>query len=149
MSQYSRTEFKTLYGSSGSQFPDNTTGLITELIMRTFGENLADSFLSNINDIRLKVSASGTNTYTITGSITAYADGMMRVVKFTNASTGASPLNENGVGVKKIYKDPSTQAGDGDIPANAILLLVYDSALDSAAGGFLIMNNPVIDGGTL
>lgn len=45
MSQLTQAQFKALYGSSGTQFPDNTTEIITELIMRTFGENSADSLL--------------------------------------------------------------------------------------------------------
>jgi hypothetical protein len=45
MSKYSKTNIKALYGLAGTQFPDNTTGDITELIIRTFGEDVFDSLL--------------------------------------------------------------------------------------------------------
>jgi hypothetical protein len=44
MAQYNVANFKTLYGSSGTVFPDNTTGEISEGDMRQFGEDIADSF---------------------------------------------------------------------------------------------------------
>lgn len=43
MAQLSKTNFKTLYGSSGSVFPDNSTGDISEADIRGFGETIADS----------------------------------------------------------------------------------------------------------
>lgn len=49
MSQLNTTSFKNLYGASGTVFPDNTTQEISEGDMRTFGENVADSYL-NITD---------------------------------------------------------------------------------------------------
>jgi hypothetical protein len=48
--EYNETNYKALYGSAGSQYPDNTSGLITELIMRTFGQNTADSLLFRQNN---------------------------------------------------------------------------------------------------
>jgi hypothetical protein len=147
MSQLSRTNFEAKYGTAGSEFPDNTTGLITELIMRTFGKDLSDSFLSNVNDIQKKTTASGTNTYTVTSGITSYVDGFTAIVKFTNGSSGVCTINFNGLGAKKIYTNPTTQATTGDITANQIYLLVYDSALDSAAGGFAMLGGSSGGGG--
>lgn len=43
MAERTRTQYKTLYGSSGTTFPDNTTAEISEGDMRTFGEDSADS----------------------------------------------------------------------------------------------------------
>ncbi len=40
-------QFKALYGTSGSVFPDNTTGDISEGDVRSFGEDIADSFYSS------------------------------------------------------------------------------------------------------
>lgn len=45
MSQLSKTSFGNLYGTSGSTFPDNTTGDISEGDMRTFGKDILDSAL--------------------------------------------------------------------------------------------------------
>lgn len=40
------TQFKALYGTSASLFPDNTTGLIGEEDLRAMGEDVADSFVN-------------------------------------------------------------------------------------------------------
>jgi hypothetical protein len=152
MSKLSTNDFKTV---GESQFPDNSSGLITELVMRTFKDNIADSFLNSVDDIQKKTTATGTNSYSLTGGIASYADGFLVVVKFTNASTGIATLNINSLGDKKIFKDATTQASSGDIKANTTYLLVYDSSLDSSSGGFLILGglssgtSEDIDGGIL
>lgn len=51
MATLNRTSWKNLYGLLGTIFPDNTTSEISESDMRTFGENLADSFLNKSNDL--------------------------------------------------------------------------------------------------
>lgn len=143
------TQYKALYGSSGTVFPDNTTGDISETDMRSFGEDTADSlaFKPETYDV-YPLSTTGTNTYIATAaySITAYSFKRF-YVKFTNASTGASTLNVSTLGTKKIYKDPTTQVGSGDLIANQIYDLVYDATLDGAAGGFLIVNGISTSGG--
>jgi hypothetical protein len=126
MAQLSRTAFEILYGTNGSQFPDNTTGLITELIIRTFGKDLSDSFLNNVSDFQRLTTASGTDTYTASGGITGYAAGFTIVSQFTNANTGASTLNVNGQGAKSIVKNGSTALSSGDISAGQIYVLTYD-----------------------
>jgi len=50
MSVLNRTSFKNLYGLSGTTFPDNTSGDISESDIRTFGEDLADSFYNKATD---------------------------------------------------------------------------------------------------
>jgi hypothetical protein len=50
MSQLTRTQWEALYGTSGSVFPDNTTGEISEGDMRTFGKNLSDSYFNKSDD---------------------------------------------------------------------------------------------------
>lgn len=45
MAQYNETNYKSLYGSSGSIFPDNTVGAISEGDMRQFGQDSADSLM--------------------------------------------------------------------------------------------------------
>jgi hypothetical protein len=135
MSQYGRTSFKSLYGSSGTQFPDNTTGLITEIIMRTFGENLTDSHINLITDFQLLTTASGTDTYAVTGGITAYAAGFGILALFTNANTGAATLNVNTLGAKAIKKNGTVALAAGDISAGQILLLIYDGTNFQVVGG--------------
>lgn len=147
MSQLTRTAYKNLYGTSGTTFPDNTTGQISEGDLRTFGEDSSDSFLTRRDDIYNNtfpmVQTTGTNTYA--GSppftITSYTNLSRFYVKFTNASTGASTLNLSSVGAKKIYVNPTTQADSGDIVDEQTYILLYDDALDGAAGGFLMIGS--------
>ncbi len=87
------------------------------------------------------VLATGTNTY---AGCTAQAldapdvvDGVMAVLEVQNASTGASTYNHCAAGAKKIFKeDGTTQASTGDLAVGRRYPLIYDSALDSAAGGW-------------
>jgi len=149
------TQFKALYGTSGTLFPDNTTAEISEADIRAFGEDIADSFSNESDDAYTspfpQVTASGTDTYAATTSpaISAYATGQKFQIKFTNASTGVSTLNLNTLGAKKIYINPTTQATVDHIAAGQISLLVYDAALDSASGGFLMIGAPSTASGTV
>lgn len=141
MSELSKASYKALYGSSGTQFPNNTTGLITEPIMRTFGENQADSFLFRPdaqNPAYLNATASGTDTYTATISpaITAYADGQRFYIKFTNANTGAATINLNTLGAIAIRKNGATALAAGDIGAGQIYLIGYDGTNFQILGKF-------------
>lgn len=75
------------------------------------------------------VEAAGTDTYT--GNLgkpyfLAYFTGLRVRAKFTNANTGASTLNLNGLGAKSIKKAVSTNIAVGDILAGGIYELFYD-----------------------
>lgn len=50
MTQRSKSAFASLYGSSGSLFPDNTSGDIGEEDVRAQGEDIKDSFFNTIDD---------------------------------------------------------------------------------------------------
>lgn len=155
MSQLSRTEWEALYGTTGTVFPDNTTGEISEGDMRTFGKNASDSIPFTRNDSYTwafpKADTSGTNTYAVTLSpaITAYTNGMKIHVKIKTASTGASTLNANTVGARKIFLAPSTQADSGDLIDEQEYIMSYDSALDAAVGGWLIIGGGGGGGGAV
>lgn len=72
---------------------------------------------------------SGTDTYTATFSediLLVYFNMMRLRVKFTNANTGASTINLNGLGAKDIKKNVSTALSAGDIVAGGIYDLTYD-----------------------
>jgi hypothetical protein len=83
-----------------------------------------------------------TNTYTatFTPAVGAYADGLQVFLKITNANTAAAPpsLNANALGAKNIYHRHGQTPKAGDLPANSILHLVYNSSLNAGAGGFEI-----------
>ena len=141
MSQLSRTAWEALYGTSGSEFPDNTTGLISELKMRTFGKNASDSIFFKNDDSYTApfpfANAAGTDTYTATLSpaITAYGSGGLKVqIVFANANTGAATLNLNSLGAKPITKNGSTALSAGDISAGQALFLFYDGTQFQAQG---------------
>lgn len=120
-----QAEFAALYGLTGTSFPDNTTGLITEAVMRQLGQDINDTYGFKYDSYT--VTATGTNTYAITLSgISAYATNQKFSVKFTNANTGASTINLNSLGAKSIVKNGSTALVSGDIAAGQIVDLVYD-----------------------
>lgn len=64
MATYNITQFKSLFGLSGTVFPDNTTGQISEEDMRQFGEDIADSLLFNSDLL------TNTSVVTTSGTIT-------------------------------------------------------------------------------
>jgi len=85
--------------------------------------------------------SSSTTAYVGTPSpvITAYVTGQRFQVKAHATSTGSVTLNLNALGAKKVYSNPTTQATTGTLVINTIYILAYDAALDTAAGGFLIV----------
>lgn len=87
--------------------------------------------------------ATSTTAYTGTPSpvISAYATGQKFQVKIHATSTAAATLNLNSVGAKKIFINPTTQATTGDLLINQIYIFAYDAALDTAAGGFLMIGS--------
>ena len=71
--------------------------------------------------------ATGTNTYAVViTEVKAYVINLQITVKFTNANTGASTLNINGLGVVNIYKNVATPLVSGDFTANSIQYLTFD-----------------------
>jgi hypothetical protein len=127
MSQYSKSGFKQRYGTNGTQFPDNNEGLITEAIMRQYGEDLADSFLNNLDDIykSFLVSTLGTDTYTATPSpiLSALVNNFVFFINFSNPNTGPSTLNLNSLGAVDIVKQDATPVAAGDL--DGVMLLIY------------------------
>lgn len=148
-----KTTFQGTYNSP-------TTGLFKTNITKDIGSDdlraLVDSIVANnpfTDDDSYTwasplVTISGTTTLTgtVSPAIAAYATGQTFKVKSTSTITGAATLNLNTVGAKKVYISPTVQAGSGIFVANGIYILVYDSALDSASGGFLIIGGGSVNG---
>lgn len=122
----------------GGNTKTRVAGIFTDII---------DTLCSLLENGQMLTSTTGTNDYALNGSIESYSNTYFVISKFTNASTGASTLNVNSIASKKIYKDATTQAGSGDIKANGIYLLVYDSSLDGGSGGFMIIGGVGASGG--
>lgn len=82
------------------------------------------------------VTASGTNTYTITPALPAGYDPKEKwIVTFTNASTGSVTLNRAGLGAKMVKDSEGNQLGSGDIIAGQRLLLSYNGTYYQVVGG--------------
>lgn len=94
--------------------------------------------------------ASGTNTIALTPNsntptIAAYTT-MSPIFAFIAAgsNSGATTVNVSGVGAKTLYKTGGANAvGSGDIISGSLYLVNYNPALNSSAGGFVLINPSV------
>ena len=112
-------------------------GTIWEFLDAKDADTLDGKHYSDIkNEIEIKyATASGTNIYTVTISgITAYTEGLSVKIKFTNANTGASTLNINGLGAKNIVKSNGNPLSSGNIKAGQICHLVYTGSVFQLLG---------------
>ncbi len=71
--------------------------------------------------------ATGTYTVTLTPAITSYWEGMIVTFKASAANTGATNLNVNAQGAVAITKAGGAALAAGDIQANQIVTVVYNS----------------------
>jgi hypothetical protein len=76
---------------------------------------------------------------TLSPAITGYTNRMKVQVKIHATSTGSATINFNAVGAKKVFINPTTQAGADHLVINQTYLMIYDTALDTGAGGFLVV----------
>lgn len=97
--------------------------------------------------IKSAFTASGTNTYTVTGNvgISSYVAGQLIPVTFTNANTSTTvTLNVNSVGATSIKDNAGADPGIGDIISGATYWLQHDgtnyrivgSSAIGSSGGF-------------
>lgn len=104
---------------------------------------VADMFQAIINSKQsLNYStATGTNTYTASiAGITAYTN-LCIILKFANASTGASTLNINSIGAVNI-----SGVGAGDIESNGVYLVAHNGTDFIISGS--ISGSSIIWGGS-
>lgn len=103
-------------------------------------------------DSGLTAGSSTVYTATLSPAITAYADKQCFRVQFDEACGNNPTINFNSVGAKKIYKNVSgvaTQLVANDVTANFVAILRYDDTLDTAAGGFWLINSAPIAPGSI
>jgi hypothetical protein len=83
-------------------------------------------------------------TVTVTEKWADHSNGNILAVKAPNAATGASTITittpDGALSSKKIRRQGDTAIQANDWLANATLLLRYDSAYDSAAGAWVLLN---------
>lgn len=82
-------------------------------------------------------------TVTASSSFTAYADGIRVTFRAATDNTGSATLNVNAIGAKPLIK--FTPAGEtalaaGEIQGTGIYEAVYSTALNAAAGAWLLLN---------
>ncbi|TIL25733.1 MAG: hypothetical protein E5Y88_12355 [Mesorhizobium sp.] len=103
-----------------------------------------------LGDIGGALTAGGTAdalTVTANSSFTAYANGQVLALRIATDNTGAATLNVNGIGAKSIRKMLSSGESaltGAELQATGIYLLMYQSALNAAAGAWLLLN-PTMD----
>lgn len=105
-----------------------------------------------IMDAGLTTGSSTVYAATLSPAITAYVDKACYRVQFDEACGSSPTINFNTVGAKKIYKNVggvATQLAANDVPANFVGILRYDTALDTAAGGFWLINNAGVSSSTI
>lgn len=137
-------------------YKDNTSNDISEADLRALPTAIRESYLNRIDDAYTGsfpqfTTATSTTAYTGTAApaITAYATGQKFQVKIHATNTGASTLNLNALGAKKVFTNPTTQATTGNLLVDQVYILVYDAALDTATGGFLMVGSGSGGGGTI
>lgn len=122
-----RQEFKLLYSDCSNPSSASASALQTSvdaIIQNYAGGGTSGSGITHFN-------ASGTDTYTATVSgVTSYSDGDAYLVQFTNANTTTATLNINSLGAITLNRNNDGQIIGGDIQANAMMLVVYNSGLN-------------------
>lgn len=86
------------------------------------------------SNIRGVGSATGIDSYVVSAlsvNDAAYVDKASYIIAFVSANTGASTLDINGIGSKPIINAEKIPLVAGDIVANSVLHLIYDSVSDS------------------
>lgn len=126
-------------------FIDLQTGCLSEHGLQLLSQYY--NFIVGMNRLT-PCNASGTNVITLTPLaasplIEKYVDYEIFTFVAANTSTGSVTMTvvpKNGaLATLKAYKtDGSAQAGAGDIVAGALYLAIYNDALDTAAGGFVV-----------
>lgn len=107
------------------------------------------------------VAAMGTTQTTATGATTialvqnsnqptiaAYANYLAFAFIAAGTSSGSVTVNVNSIGAVPLYlPDGITQAGSGDLVSGQYYEIVYNSALDTGLGGFVLINVSTISSG--
>jgi hypothetical protein len=102
--------------------------------------NALDALNYSKQGILQAFTASGTDTYAVTGpvAITAYASGQIVVVSFTNANTGAATLNINSTGAVALKDNEGNALGAGELVAGGTYIFKHNGTdfwMVGASGG--------------
>ena len=145
----SRGEVSTAAGTSTTVFLQQ--GVSYTLTLSDINSNQLWS-IGNIVSNQLTIpyaSTSGTNSIVATFSpaLTSLYDGLTVNVKLANTTTASPTFNPNGLGALNVYySDGVTQWLAGSGIANTTYTLIYNSSLNSNAGGWEVQNPSRITG---
>lgn len=110
-----------------------TTTTLGVVKMAAAPDDAASPYAVSANRVvSYSIDAVGTDAYAITPSpaITAYASGQRFLFKAGTANTGAATLAVSGLAAKTIKKNVTQDLNTGDILANQIIEVIYDSVAD-------------------
>lgn len=131
-------QFKTWLGLGSAAYTDSTAyatsaqGAESDSTATTVTAHLADY----VKQVPYAVDSGTANTYAVAlnPAPTVYVDGMAVAVKITNASTGASTLNINALGVKPILDSLGNAITSGGLKAG----LIYSFRYNATTGNFIV-----------
>lgn len=78
----------------------------------------------------------------------ALASGLITAFKASGDNTGAATINVDSLGAKAIRRQGDSALSAGDIVADGIYLLRYDTAYNSSAGAWVLLN-PTVSAGSI
>jgi hypothetical protein len=125
---------------------------------RAFAQNWQGATKRFLSDLGATATVTGTTALAVTlnQAFTAYGtstgqipNGAVIAIKPPNACSGATTLNINTIGTKAIRFDGDTDVRTGAWDANATILLRYDTAYNSAAGAWALLNPSTNSGSSL
>lgn len=131
--------------------PANNVDLLSQSTSGSESVNKLDNMIRNLAAILARgygdtggtgIVGGSANAITLTSNSTyqALESGLQIAFKAGAANTGATTLNLDGLGVKKVRRRGDSALSAGDIAANGRYLLQYDAAYDTAAGAWVLMN---------
>lgn len=80
-------------------------------------------------------------TLTTASTYQALENGLTLAFKAGSANTGAATINVDSLGAKAIRRIGDSALSAGDIAANGVYLLRYDTAYNGAAGAWILLNS--------
>lgn len=79
----------------------------------------------------------------------ALASGLICAFKAASANTGAATINVDSLGAKAIRRQGDTALSANDILADGVYIIRYDTAYNSAAGGWVLLNPSISSAASL
>jgi hypothetical protein len=124
----------------------NIRGTALANTIDTMFQNLAAMLATQYDELGGTGTVGGTaNAITLTTSasypFSALADGMLVAFKATADNTGATTIDVDSLGAKAIRLQGDTACSGGEIKNKGTYLLKYDSAYNSSAGAWVLLNS--------